>query len=74
MDKFEQISDKTELSKIIKKRRKELKITQKNLAVFCNLSVNGISQIEVGASDIKLSTLLKVSKILGFKILFETEE
>lgn len=35
------------LAEVLKKRRKELKITQKELAAFCNLSHNGISRIEV---------------------------
>jgi len=62
------------LAEVLKKRRKELKITQKELAAFCNLSNNGISRIEVADSDVKLSTLLKMSKLLGFKIVIELEE
>jgi predicted transcriptional regulator len=62
------------LADILKKRRKELRITQQELADFCNLSHNGISRIEVADSDVKLSTLLKMSKILGFKIILEMEE
>lgn len=66
-------SDK-DLAVALKSRRKELGITQKELAAFCNLSHNGISRIEVADSDVRLSTLLKMSKMLGFKIVLEMEE
>ena len=63
-----------ELDAAIKTRRKQHGITQKTLASFCNLSHNGISRIEVADSDIKLSTLLKMAKILGFKLVLEFEK
>lgn len=63
-----------ELADALKTRRHELKITQKSLADFCNLSHNGISRIELAQSDVQLSTILKMSKILGFKIILEMEE
>ena len=71
---FNYILNETELAKTIKERRKDLAITEKQLAEFTDLSHNGISRIELGASDTKLSTLLRMSKILGFKIVLEFEE
>ncbi len=68
------ILNEKDLAKALKGRRKDLNITQKSLADFCNLSHNGISRIEVADSDIKLSTLIKISKILGFKITLEMED
>ena len=68
------VKNDLDLAKILKSRRKDLKITQKSLANFCNLSHNGISRIEVADSDIKLSTLIKMSKILGFKITLAMED
>ncbi|MBC7421466.1 MAG: helix-turn-helix transcriptional regulator [Bdellovibrio sp.] len=68
------ILDEKSLAKALKARRKELQITQKALADFCNLSHNGISRIELADSDIKLSSLIKMSKILGFKIILGMEE
>ncbi|MCH9762799.1 MAG: helix-turn-helix domain-containing protein [Gammaproteobacteria bacterium] len=67
------VNSAEDLSEVLKARRHELKITQKSLADFCNLSHNGISRIELGQSDAQLSTLLKLSKILGFKIILEME-
>ncbi len=67
------INSPEELAKILKMRRHQLKITQKTLADFCNLSHNGISRIELGLNDVQLSTILKLSKVLGFKIILEME-
>lgn len=68
------IHDEKELAVALKDRRKELGITQKDLARVCDLSHNGISRIEVADSDIKLSTLLKMGKFLGFKVVLEMDE
>jgi len=70
----ETISSVEEIANVLKKRRKKMQITQKSLADFCNLSHNGISRIELGQSDVQLSTLLKMSKVLGFTIQLEMEE
>jgi transcriptional regulator with XRE-family HTH domain len=68
------INSKEELAEVLKARRQELNITQKSLAEFCDLSHNGISRIELGQSDVQLSTVLKMSKVLGFKIIIENEQ
>lgn len=68
------INNEKDLATALKERRKELGITQKDLASVCDLSHNGISRIEVADSDTKLSTLLKMSKFLGFKITLEMDE
>lgn len=72
MDKMS-IDRREDLATALKMRRHHLKITQKSVAAFCNLSHNGISHIELGQSDVQLSTLLKLSKVLGFKIILEME-
>jgi transcriptional regulator with XRE-family HTH domain len=66
--------NKSELSKYLKQRRKLLGITQIDLAKYCNLSREGIQKIESGKTDLHISTLVKISKFLGFKITIETEE
>ena len=68
------IQDEKDIAEVLKERRKEQEITQKDLARVCDLSHNGISRIEVADSDIKLSTLLKMSKFLGFKIILDMDE
>lgn len=65
-----------QLVKAITQRRKDLGISQAELASLCDLSVNGISKFEsnAGQREVKLSTLFKISKILGFKLALEFEE
>ncbi len=72
--KHSPVLNEKDLAQALKGRRKELGITQKSLADFCNLSHNGISRIELADSDIKLSTLFKMAKILGFKVTLEMED
>lgn len=67
-----EIKNNKELGKVLKQRREELEITQKQLGDICDLSHNGISRVEIGNSDIKLSTLLKIGKILGINLIIET--
>ena len=68
------ISSLSQLGLLLKQRRKELGVTQKELAMLCNLSHNGISKIELGLSDVKCSTLLKLSTFLGFEIQLHLEQ
>ena len=65
-----------ELVTQIKMRRKELGISQAQLAQLCDLSVNGISKFEsnAGEREVKLSTLFKLSEVLGFKLSLEFEQ
>lgn len=75
MDKLvEVVSDPKRLGEIIRERRKEMKITQQEVAKFCNLSHTGIGKIENGTSDVKFSTLIKLFKILSLKIQVKIEE
>lgn len=71
-----QVENIKELVEEIKKRRKELGISQVQLAQLCDLSVNGISKFEsnAGEREVKLSTLFKLSEVLGFKLSLEFEK
>lgn len=70
------VTDIKELVEQIKQRRKELGISQADLAQLCDLSVNGISKLESngGQREVKLSTLFKLSEVLGFKLKLEFEK
>lgn len=70
------INDIKDLVEQIKQRRKELNISQAELAQLCDLSVNGISKFEsnAGEREVKLSTLFKLSEVLGFKLKLEFEK
>jgi transcriptional regulator with XRE-family HTH domain len=71
-----QIKGIKELVEHIKKRRKDLGISQVELAQLCDLSENGISKFEsnAGEREVKLSTLFKLSEVLGFKLSLEFEQ
>lgn len=55
----------TELGKNIKKRRKELKLTQEELAVKLNMSLNFVGKIEVAFSKPSLDTLINIAEVLN---------
>lgn len=63
--------DLTYLGKKIRDRRKELGMTQKELAKFANLSHTGIGKIESGSSDIKFTTLIKILNFLNLNLKIE---
>ncbi|MEZ4705337.1 MAG: helix-turn-helix domain-containing protein [Bdellovibrionota bacterium] len=67
------IKDDQHLGHTIRDRRKTLQLTQKDVATYCQLSVNGLSQIELGNKSIRLGTLLKLSKMLGFEVCLSME-
>ena len=71
-----QIKSIKDLVEQIKKRRNELGISQSELAQLSDLSVNGISKFEsnAGEREVKLSTLFKLSEVLGLKLHLEFEE
>ncbi|MFW7380194.1 MAG: helix-turn-helix domain-containing protein [Oligoflexus sp.] len=71
---YSPINDRVELGKVIRARRKELNITQVELAAYANIAKNLLTRIETAQTDVRLSTLLKISKFLGFKITIELEE
>ncbi len=52
---------------ILKEKRKELKITQVQLAEKTGLKRSYISRIEQGNTDIQLSSLLRISQALGLQ-------
>lgn len=71
-----QINSIKDLVEKLVERRKSLGISQAEVAQLCNLSVNGISKFEsnAGEREVKLSTLFKLSEVLGFKLSLEFEE
>lgn len=56
------------LGKNIKKRRKELKLTQQQLADLLNISLNFMGKIEVAFSKPSLDTLIEIADKLGVSV------
>jgi DNA-binding XRE family transcriptional regulator len=62
------VKNTSEIGSFIKNQRKEMSVTQNELANFAGLSRIGVVKLEKEEGDIKLSTLLKVANLLGFEI------
>lgn len=60
-----------ELGRVIKKRRKSLKLTQKKLAKFAGCGIAYIYMLEMGKPTIRIDKLLDVLKILGLGLRVE---
>ena len=62
------VKNTSEIGNFIKNQRKEMSVTQDELANFAGLSRIGVVKLEKEKGDIKLSTLLKVANLLGFEL------
>ncbi|MFY8108305.1 MAG: helix-turn-helix domain-containing protein [Bacteroidia bacterium] len=63
-----------ELAEIIKNRREELGISQKDLAEMSAIHLRSISNLESGKSNPTLDVLNQITKILGLKIHINVKE
>lgn len=72
----QRIQNTQELVEALRNRRKDLGLSQTDLAKLCDLSTNGISKFESnkGEREIKLSTFFKLSQVLGVHLDLEFEE
>jgi y4mF family transcriptional regulator len=61
------------LSQLLRRRRRELGVTQADLARLAGLSLHGVSDIETGKGNPTLETLLKLSDALGLRIVIQPE-
>jgi transcriptional regulator with XRE-family HTH domain len=62
------IMTRESLAQIIKNRRKELKITQIELALLSDISTRQLSDIETAQTTTTIDTLSKICETLGFTI------
>lgn len=61
------------LSQLLRRRRRELGVTQADLARLAGLSLHGVSDIETGRGNPTLETLLKILDALGLRIVIQPE-
>lgn len=59
-DEYEQGFEAFKLGVLLQEMRKEKGMTQEDLAIKCGTTKNYISRIENDASDIRLSTLMRI--------------
>ena len=66
---------KTEdISSLIKKRRKNLNLTQAECAAFCGVGIRFFSELENGKQSLHLGKVLQVLQTLGLKIFITENE
>ncbi|MEY3647304.1 MAG: hypothetical protein RLZ13_186 [Bacteroidota bacterium] len=75
-ERYEQEFEAFKLGVILQELRKEKGLTQEQLAEKCGTTKNYISRIENNASDIRLSTLMRIIQdglggFLNFKVEFK---
>ena len=58
----------SELIKTIKERREVLQVTQEGLAKLSGVGLRTLKELESGKGNPKLSTLHKISDVLGMEI------
>jgi y4mF family transcriptional regulator len=63
-----------EIGKIIKKRRKELKMTQPYLAELAGISHNTLYKLERGQTNATLDVVGKVANVLGLEIIVQVKK
>lgn len=71
MKNIRKILKPQDLALTIKDLRQIQNVTQEQLAEFSGLHRNGISKLERGESDPKLSTLLNIISLLGARLTVE---
>lgn len=74
MKQQKKIMSQDDLILVIKEMRQMQKVTQEQIAEFSGLHRNGISKLERGESDPKLSTLLNILSLLGARLIVEMPE
>jgi ribosome-binding protein aMBF1 (putative translation factor) len=65
---FEEKAFANYYAEILKERRKELKITQKELAERIGKERSYIAHIEQGETDMQLSSFIRISRALGLHL------
>lgn len=62
------MSDSRDINKIVRARRKDLGLTQAQLAALAGVSARFVFDLEAGKPTIALDRLLAVLRVLGLKI------
>jgi HTH-type transcriptional regulator / antitoxin HipB len=62
-DKYEEGFENFKIGVLIQEARKQQNLTQQELALKCGTTKNYISRIENNASDIRLSTLMRIIRV-----------
>lgn len=67
------VSDMKKLGCLIRARRKNLHLSQSDLAGACNVGIRFISELENGKATVEFGKVLEVLKGLGLEIIISTK-
>lgn len=67
------MKQKEEFGNLIRESRENKRLSQEQLAEKCNVTDKSISNIELGKSDPKLSTVMRICKVLEIDVNALTE-
>ena len=65
------INDASEFGKAIRKRRKELNYTQRDLSEFTGFSISYLSDLENGKQTTELGKAIYIANLLGIDVLLQ---
>lgn len=65
------INDASEFGKFLRKRRKELNYTQRDLSEFTGFSISYLSDLENGKQTTELGKAIYIANILGIDIFLQ---
>ena len=65
------INDTSEFGKVLKKRRKELKYTQRDISEFTGFSISYLSDLENGKQTTELGKAIYIANLLGIDIILQ---
>lgn len=63
-----------QLGETIRKRRKELRITQPHLAELAGISTNTLYKLERGLGNPSLAVLNKLAEVLGMELIMDVKK
>jgi len=63
-----------QLGNAIRQRRKSFGVTQRALAEMCDLAPNTIIQLERGTGNARLTTLLRITGVLGLDLALRPQD
>jgi len=63
-----EIADLKTIGTLLRKKRKQMGLTQSDAAGLCNVGIRFISELENGKSTMHFDKVLKVLKLFGFTI------
>lgn len=65
------VKDATDLAERVRSRRKQLRLTQQELADLAGISLRAVNQLESGSSSMSFTKLMEILSVLGLTLKLE---